>query len=72
MEVHGGAVIHQQPVEGIPRQSRWMPEGGCDPVGIPRWSRILPGPVERRAHTRAPLLAGLVTPWGTHNGAACS
>jgi len=46
MEVHGGADIHLQPVEGTPRQSRWTPEGGCDPVGSPRWSRLLPGPVD--------------------------
>ena len=30
------------------------------------------GPVERGAHTEAGLLAGLVTPWGTHAGAVCS
>jgi len=28
-----------------PRQSRGMPEGSCDPVGSPRWSRLLAGPV---------------------------
>ncbi|CAM9379902.1 unnamed protein product, partial [Bubo scandiacus] len=28
-----------------PRQSRGMPEGGCDPVGSPCWSRLLAGPV---------------------------
>jgi len=27
MEVHSGADIHLQPVEGTPRRSRWMPEG---------------------------------------------
>jgi len=36
------------------------------------WSRLLAGPVERGAHTGAGLLAGLVTPWGTHAGADCS
>ena len=30
------------------------------------------GPIERGAHGGAGLLAGLVTPWGTHTGAACS
>ena len=30
------------------------------------------GPVERGARAGAGLLAGLVTPWGTHTGAACS
>jgi len=33
------------PVKGAPRQSRWMPEGGCAPVGSLCWSRLLPGPV---------------------------
>jgi len=23
-----------------------MPEGSCDPVGSPRWNRLLPGPVD--------------------------
>ena len=26
-----------------PRQSRWMPEGGCDPMGSLCWSRLLAG-----------------------------
>jgi len=46
MEAHGGADLHMQPMEGTPRQSRWMPEGSCDPVGTPRWSRLLPGPAD--------------------------
>jgi len=33
-------------MEGTPRQSRWVPEGSCDPVGSPCWSRLLPGPVD--------------------------
>jgi len=45
MEVHSGADLHLQPMEGTPCQSRWMPEGACDPVGNLRWSRFLPGPV---------------------------
>jgi len=45
MEVHGGADLHLQPMEGTPRRSRGMPEGGCDPMGSLRWSRFLPGPV---------------------------
>jgi len=28
-----------------PRGSRGMPEGSCDPVESPCWSRLLPGPV---------------------------
>ena len=46
MEVYNGADIHLQLVEGTPRQSRWMPEGSCDPVGSLRWSRILPRPAD--------------------------
>jgi len=46
MEVHGGADIHLQPVEGTPRQSRWMPEGSCDPMERPCWSRLLAGPAD--------------------------
>jgi len=29
-----------------PCQSRWMPEGGCDPVGSSCWMRLLAGPVD--------------------------
>jgi len=46
MEVHGGADTHLQPMEGTPRRSRWMPEGGCDPVGSLHCSRLLPGPAD--------------------------
>jgi len=46
MEVLSGADLHLQPVEGTPHWSRWMPEGGCDPVGSLRWSSLLPGPAE--------------------------
>jgi len=42
MHAHSGADLHLQPVEGSPHQSRWMPEGGCDPVGSLSWSRLLP------------------------------
>jgi len=62
-------------MEGTTRQSRGMPKGGCDPVGSPVLEQAPArtcGPVKRGAHTGAGLLAGLVTPWGTHTGAACS
>jgi len=36
VDVHGGADIHLQPVEGTPCQSRWMPAGSCDPMGDQR------------------------------------
>ncbi|OPJ73654.1 hypothetical protein AV530_005964 [Patagioenas fasciata monilis] len=39
IEVHGGAEIHLQLVED-PCQSRWVPEGGCDPMENPHWSRF--------------------------------
>jgi len=50
-----------------PCQSRWMPEGGYDPVGSPVLEQAAGrtcGPMERGAHAGAGLLAGLVTPWG--------
>jgi len=46
MEVHSGTDIHLQPMEGTPCRSNWMPEGSWGPVGTPRWSRLLPGPVD--------------------------
>jgi len=30
-----------------PWWSRWMPEGGCDPMGSSCWSRLLEGPAEQ-------------------------
>jgi len=75
MDVHSGADIHLQPVEGTPCQRRWMPEGSYDPVGSPHRSRFLPGPADPWREEPMPekvLLAGLVTPWGTHAGAALS
>ncbi|GAB0181351.1 hypothetical protein GRJ2_000600400 [Grus japonensis] len=45
MEVHGGADIHLQPMEDPMLEQVETPEGGCDPVGSPRWSRLLAGPV---------------------------
>jgi len=52
-----------------------MPKGGCDPVGSPRWSRLLAGPVgpwREEPTLEQVLLGGLVTPQGTHAGAACA
>jgi len=31
-----------------------MPEGGCDPVASPRWSRLLPGPADPRREEPTP------------------
>jgi len=46
MEVHGGADIHLSSVKGTPHWSKWMPEGGSDPVGRPHWCRLLSGPAD--------------------------
>ncbi|GAB0183645.1 AN1-type zinc finger protein 5-like [Grus japonensis] len=40
MEVDGGAGIHFQPVEDPTLEQVEAPEGGCDPVGSPCWSRF--------------------------------
>ncbi|KAK4810989.1 hypothetical protein QYF61_014461 [Mycteria americana] len=45
MEVNGGADIHLQPMEDPTPEQVDAPEGGCDPVESPRWSRLLAGPV---------------------------
>ncbi|CAM9375256.1 unnamed protein product, partial [Bubo scandiacus] len=67
MEAHGGAETHLQPV-GDP-----TPEQGDVTLWKPTLEQA-PGricdPMEREAHAGAGLLAGLVTPWGTHAGAA--
>jgi len=46
IEVHGGADIHLQPMEGTPCWSRWMLEGSCEPMGSQRWSRLLARPAD--------------------------
>jgi len=53
--------------------------GGCLKEAVTPWGAALEQapartcrPVERRSHPEAGLLVGLVTPWGTHAGAACS
>ncbi|GAB0187156.1 epimerase family protein SDR39U1 [Grus japonensis] len=45
MEVYGGADIYLQPLEDPTPEQVDAPKGGCDPVGSPRWSRLLAGPV---------------------------
>ncbi|GAB0183306.1 AN1-type zinc finger protein 5-like [Grus japonensis] len=44
MEDDGGADIHLQPVEDPTLEQVEAPDGGCDPVGSPRWSRLMAGP----------------------------
>ncbi|GAB0205881.1 acid sphingomyelinase-like phosphodiesterase 3b [Grus japonensis] len=46
MEGHGGADIHLQLVEDPTPEQVEAPEGGCDPVGSPHWSKFLAGPVD--------------------------
>jgi len=46
MELHSGADIHLQPMEDPMLEQMDAPKGGCDPVGNPCWSRLLPGPVD--------------------------
>ncbi|KAJ7405676.1 hypothetical protein WISP_137780 [Willisornis vidua] len=52
-----------------PCQSRWMPEGGSDPMGSLHWRRIC-GRMEKGDHTV--LLTGLVTLLGTNARVLCS
>ncbi|GAB0198820.1 tumor necrosis factor receptor superfamily member 4 [Grus japonensis] len=53
MEDDGEQRFHLQPVEDPTLEQVEAPEGGCGPVGSPRWSKLLAGPVERGAHARA-------------------
>ncbi|GAB0208317.1 AN1-type zinc finger protein 5-like [Grus japonensis] len=46
MEVNGGADIHLQPMEDPMPEQVEAPEGGYDPMGSPRWSKLLAGPVD--------------------------
>ncbi|KAJ7407644.1 hypothetical protein WISP_125526 [Willisornis vidua] len=75
MEVHGEAETHLQPMEGHHAGASGCPKEGYDPMRSLHWNRLLAGTcrlMERRIHTGAGLVAGLVTLWGTHTGAACS
>ncbi|GAB0180577.1 AN1-type zinc finger protein 5-like [Grus japonensis] len=74
MDIDGGADIHLQPLEDPTLEQVDVPKGGCDSMGSPHWSRLLAGPVAlwREVYAGAGLLAGLVTPWGTHTGEVCS
>ncbi|GAB0203759.1 AN1-type zinc finger protein 5-like [Grus japonensis] len=53
MEDDGGADIHLQPLEDPMPEQVDAPEGGCNPMGSLRWSKLLAGPVERGAHAGA-------------------
>ncbi|GAB0208471.1 EH domain-containing protein 4 [Grus japonensis] len=57
--------FYLQPMEDPMLEQVEAPEGGCDPMGNPCWSKLLAGPVTPwREETTAGLLAGLVTPMG--------
>ncbi|GAB0208933.1 mitochondrial enolase superfamily member 1 [Grus japonensis] len=47
MEVDGGEDIHLQPMEDPTLERVEAPEGGCDPMGSPCWSKFLAGPVDQ-------------------------
>ncbi|GAB0207370.1 hypothetical protein GRJ2_003202600 [Grus japonensis] len=38
--------FHLQPVEDPTLEQVETPKGGCDPVGSPRWNKLLAGPVD--------------------------
>lgn len=42
-------VEQRSPWSSAPCWSRWIPEGGCDPVGNPCWNRVLSGPCGERS-----------------------
>ncbi|GAB0179605.1 tRNA:m(4)X modification enzyme TRM13 [Grus japonensis] len=46
MEVQSGTDIHLQPMEDPTPEQVEAPEGGCDHLEIPHWSRLLAGPVD--------------------------
>ncbi|GAB0189092.1 AN1-type zinc finger protein 5-like [Grus japonensis] len=46
MEYDRGAEIPLQPMEDPMPEQVEAPEGGCDPMGSPRCSRLLAGPVD--------------------------
>jgi len=74
MGVRGGADIYLQAVED-PTPEQMGAQRRLSPHGEPTLEQApgnTCGPVERGAHAGAGLLAGLVTPWGTHAGTACS
>jgi len=75
MEVHGGADIHLQPMQEPTPEQVDVPCWRLSPHGDPALEQApgrTCGPIERGDHARAGLLSGLVTPWGTQAGAACS
>ncbi|GAB0186839.1 hypothetical protein GRJ2_001149200 [Grus japonensis] len=72
MEDDGGADIHLQPMEDPTPEQVDAKRRPCGKPVLEQAPSRTCGPVERGAHARAVLLAGLVTPWGTHAEAVCS
>ncbi|PKU38096.1 ubx domain-containing protein 4 [Limosa lapponica baueri] len=73
MEVHGGADINLQPVEDPTPEQVDVPEGGCDPMGSPRWSRFagrISDPM-LGSTTEQSVPEGLHPMERTHTGAVC-
>ncbi|PKU30658.1 ubx domain-containing protein 4 [Limosa lapponica baueri] len=72
MEVHGGADIYLQPMEDLTSEQVDAPEGGCDPVGSPCWSRFLAGPAACGGPTlEHSVPEGLHPMEMTHTGTVC-
>ncbi|GAB0205043.1 EH domain-containing protein 4 [Grus japonensis] len=46
MQDDGEQKFHLQPMEDPMLEQVDAPERGCDPVGSPRWSKLLAGPVD--------------------------
>ncbi|KAK4810846.1 hypothetical protein QYF61_008818 [Mycteria americana] len=67
MEVHGGADMHLKPVEDPTPEQLDAPEGGCDPVESPCWSRFSDRTCDPMGDPRwsSPFLKDR-TPWKGH------
>ena len=46
VEDGGELRFHLQPMEDPMLEQVETPQGGCDPMGSPRWSKLLAGPVD--------------------------
>ena len=68
MEVYGAADFRPTLEQGDAWRRLWS----CGELALEQAPARTCGPVERGAHAGARLLAGLVTPWGTHAEAICS
>jgi len=46
MAVYSGADVHLQPMQDPTQEQVDMPEGGCDLIASPHWSRFVVGLVD--------------------------